>query len=118
MKRVPKFTTKLRLLRNKQIRYGDAENFGLLVTFGAIIRHIGNQSAKIQGSQRDNSISQKSNYYKSHDILTEPLPCFIDSKNYARTLKALKGLTVFDYDKKRWEIDPSKFKSDHQHMIA
>ena len=49
MERLPKFATKLRLLRNTLIRCGDAENFGLLVTFGAITPHYGNQSAKIQG---------------------------------------------------------------------
>ena len=49
MERLPKFATKLRLLRNTLIRYVDAEIFGLLVTFGAITQHFGNQSAKIQG---------------------------------------------------------------------
>lgn len=44
-----------RLLRNTQIRNRDAENFGLLVTFGAITPNIGSQSAEIQGSRRDNS---------------------------------------------------------------
>ena len=80
MERVPKFTTKLRLLRNTQIRYWDAENFGLIVTIGAIIPHIGNQSTDIQGSQSDNSISQKSSYYKSHEILTERNCCEIEEK--------------------------------------
>lgn len=49
MERLLKFATKLRLLRNTLIRYVDAEIFGLLVTFGAITPHFGNQSAKIQG---------------------------------------------------------------------
>ena len=57
-------------------------------------------------------------HYKTHDKLREHLQHFVDSYNYGRKFRALKGLTVFEYIKKCWEIDPSQFKSEPKSMLA
>ncbi len=44
-----------------------------------------------------NEATLKKCYYKSHDVLKQHLLRFIDTYNNSKRLKALKGLTVFDY---------------------
>ena len=38
----------------------------------------------------------KKYYYKTHEKLKEHLQSFIKAYNFGKSLKALKGLTVFD----------------------
>ena len=61
--------------------------------------------------------SVKKHYYKTHDNLKEHLRSFIDAYNFAKRLKAHKGLTVFDYINKCWLNVPDRFKTDPRHMI-
>ena len=56
-------------------------------------------------------------HYKTHDNLKEHLKSFIDAYNFAKRLKALKGLTVFDFINKCWQNEPERFNNDPRHMI-
>ena len=56
-------------------------------------------------------------HYLTHDKLKEHLQCFVDTYNYSKRLKALRGLTVFDYINKCWQNEPERFKTDPRHMI-
>ena len=56
-------------------------------------------------------------YYQTHDKFKEHLQCFVDTYNYSKRLKALRGLTVFDYINKCWQNEPERFKTDPRHMI-
>ena len=60
----------------------------------------------------------KKYYYETHQKLKEHLQSFIDAYNFGRKLKALKGLTVFDYINKCWNEESDKFKTNHLHLFA
>ena len=51
-------------------------------------------------------------YYSSHDQLRDHLQAFIDAYNFAKNLKALNGLTPFDFIQKQWCVSPDLFKFD------
>lgn len=59
----------------------------------------------------------KKYHYETHDKLKQHLQCFIDAYNFAKRLKALKGLTVFDYINKCWLNEPDRFKHDPRHTF-
>lgn len=48
-------------------------------------------------------------HYASHDQLREHLQTFVNAYNFAKRLKTLKGLTVFEYVKKCWTEQPKRF---------
>jgi Integrase core domain len=48
-------------------------------------------------------------YYESHQRLRRHLANFVAAYNFGRRLKALKGLTPFDYTCKSWTSQPEKF---------
>lgn len=48
-------------------------------------------------------------HYDSHKQLEAHLYDFIDAYNYVRRLKALKGLTPFEYICKIWATEPGRF---------
>ena len=60
----------------------------------------------------------KKYYYETHQKLKEHLQSFIDAYNFGKRLKALKGLTVFDYINKCWNEEPDKFKTNPVHLFA
>ena len=60
----------------------------------------------------------KKYYYQTHDKLKEHLQRFIEAYNYANQLKALNGLTVFDYINKCWLNEPQRFKHNPLHMLT
>ena len=60
----------------------------------------------------------KKYYYKTHDNLKEHLQAFIDAYNFGKRLKALKGLTVFDYINKCWHQEPDRFVKNPVHLFA
>ena len=60
----------------------------------------------------------KKYHYETHDKLNEHLQHFIEAYNFGKRLKALKGLTVFDYINKCWQQEPNRFKSNPVHMFA
>lgn len=56
-------------------------------------------------------------HYGSHRQLDAHLADFILAYNYARRLKALKGLTPFEYICKIWTIQPERFKLNPTHQM-
>lgn len=54
-------------------------------------------------------------HYASHDQLREHLDTFVNAYNFAKRLKTLKGLTVFEYVNKCWTEDPKLFNVDPCH---
>ncbi len=56
-------------------------------------------------------------HYASHDQLREHLKTFLDAYNFARRLKTLKGLTVFDFISEKWASEPERFRLHPDHLI-
>lgn len=54
-------------------------------------------------------------YYENHDQLREHLETFVDAYNFAKRLKALKGLTPYEYICKCWTQEPKRFKINPVH---
>jgi transposase-like protein len=54
-------------------------------------------------------------YYGSHDQLRAHLAAFVDAYNFAKRLKALKGLTPFEHIVKCWTEEHKRFKLDPIH---
>ncbi len=55
-------------------------------------------------------------HYASHDQLREHLQAFLDTYNYAKRLKTLKGLTPIEQIIKCWIEDPDRFIVDPTHL--
>lgn len=55
-------------------------------------------------------------YYDNHDQLRSHLGDFIDAYNYARRLKAIKGLTPYEYICKIWTKEPKRFTINPTHQ--
>jgi transposase InsO family protein len=56
-------------------------------------------------------------HYDSHDQLREHLRTFLDAYNFAKRLKTLKGLTVFEFITQMWTTEPQKFRMKPDHLI-
>ena len=56
-------------------------------------------------------------HYASHDQLREHLKTFLDAYNFARRLKTLKGLTVFEFISAKWASEPERFRLHPDHLI-
>ena len=56
-------------------------------------------------------------HYDSHDQLSHHLSDFIAAYNFAKRLKALQGLTTFEYICKCWQNDPNRFTLDPTHQM-
>ncbi len=54
-------------------------------------------------------------HYTSHQQLKEHLQTFIDAYNFAKRLKTLKGLTVFEFVNKCWTEEPNRFNINPAH---
>lgn len=57
-------------------------------------------------------------HYGTHDQLRDHLQTFLSAYNFARRLKALKGLTPAEYIKKCWTEDPKRFNQEPDHLLA
>jgi hypothetical protein len=55
-------------------------------------------------------------YYESHHQLRQHLADFVSAYNFGRRLKALKGLTPFEYICKIWTKEPERFRLDPTHQ--
>ena len=55
-------------------------------------------------------------HYDSHSQLTAHLRDFIDTYNYGRRLKTLKGLTPFEYIYKMSTTEPDRFNLNPTHQ--
>lgn len=54
-------------------------------------------------------------HYSSHDQLREHVQTFVDAYNFAKRLKTLRGLTVFEYVNKCWTKEPKRFIKNPAH---
>ena len=54
----------------------------------------------------------KKYYYETSQQLKEHLEKFVNAYNFAKKLKALKGLTPYEFIVKQWEQEPQKFKNN------
>jgi transposase InsO family protein len=57
-------------------------------------------------------------HYISHDQLRDHLETFLAAYNFARRLKALKGLTPAEYIEKCWTTEPERLKKKPNHLFA
>lgn len=57
-------------------------------------------------------------HYASHEELRAHLQTFLDAYNFARRLKTLKGMTVFEFISQRWTAEPERFRLPPDHLIA
>jgi len=55
-------------------------------------------------------------YYDTHQQLREHLATFLMAYNFAKRLKALKGLTPFEFIYQQWQQHPERFLSDPSHL--
>ncbi|WAT13598.1 IS481 family transposase [Xanthomonas fragariae] len=56
-------------------------------------------------------------HYDDHAQLQQHLANFIDAYNFARRLKALKGLTPYEFICKQWTSEPERFKVNPIHLM-
>ena len=56
-------------------------------------------------------------HYDNHDQLRGHLADFINAYNFARRLKALKGLTPYQYICKVWKSEPKRFRLNPIHQM-
>ena len=56
-------------------------------------------------------------HYQSHDQLKQHLKNFLDAYNFAKRLKTLKGLTVFEFITMKWTKEPERFKINPDHLM-
>ena len=54
-------------------------------------------------------------HYGSHDELRAHLRPFLDAYNHARRLKALRGLTPYEFVCRAWTKEPERFRLDSSH---
>ena len=54
-------------------------------------------------------------HYESHDELRAHLQLFLDAYNHARRLKALRGLTSYEFTCPAWTQEPDRFKINPSH---
>jgi hypothetical protein len=53
--------------------------------------------------------------YQNHQQLKEHLYNFLNAYNFAKRLKALKGLTPYEYIIKSWQKEPKRFRINLLH---
>ncbi len=56
-------------------------------------------------------------HYDSHDQLRRHLDDFLAAYNFGRRLKALKGLTPFEFICRQWASEPKRFRLDPTHQM-
>ncbi|MGI9356595.1 MAG: IS481 family transposase [Rhizobiaceae bacterium] len=56
-------------------------------------------------------------HYASHDQLREHLRSFVDAYNFAKRLKTLNGMTVYEFISMKWTKQPNRFRLQPDHLI-
>ena len=56
-------------------------------------------------------------HYDSHERLRDHLRTFLEAYNFAKRLKSLKGLTVFEFITEKWTSEPDQFNVHPNHLI-
>ena len=54
-------------------------------------------------------------YYATHEQLKQHLYAFVNAYNFAKRLKALKGLTPYEFILKIWQSEPERFTINPYH---
>ena len=54
-------------------------------------------------------------HYQNHTHLKQHMADFINAYNFAKRLKALKGLTPYEYIAKMWTKEPERFNINPLH---
>jgi transposase InsO family protein len=57
-------------------------------------------------------------HYETRDQLEAHLASFLDAYNFAKRLKTLRGLTLYEYICGVWTKQPDRFKLDPAHLTA
>ena len=58
-------------------------------------------------------------HYQTHDELRQHLDTFLMAYNYAKRLKALRGLTPYEYICHQWQKTPERFRlNPHHHTLG
>ena len=56
-------------------------------------------------------------HYESHERLRQHLKTFLDAYNFAKRMKTLKGLTVFEFINEKWTSEPERFRLHPNNLI-
>jgi len=56
-------------------------------------------------------------HYESHERLREHLQTFLSAYNFAKRLKTLKGMTVYEFIVQKWTSEPQRFRLKPDHLI-
>jgi transposase InsO family protein len=56
-------------------------------------------------------------HYESHERLCEHLQTFLSAYNFAKRLKTLKGMTVYEFIVQKWTSEPQRFRLKPDHLI-
>ena len=54
-------------------------------------------------------------HHASHDDLRRHVQPFLDAHDHARRLKALRGLTPYEFTCQTWIREPDRFRADPSH---
>ena len=57
-------------------------------------------------------------HYESHERLRQHLKTFLDAYNFAKRMKTLKGLTVFEFINEKWTSEPERFRLHPNNLIS
>ena len=57
-------------------------------------------------------------HYETHDKLRAHLKTFLDAYNFAKRLKTLRGLTVFEFIVEKWASEPQRFIRHPNHLTS
>jgi transposase InsO family protein len=56
-------------------------------------------------------------HYESNEGLRQHLQTFLDAYNFAKRLKTLKGMTVYEFIVQKWTSEPQRFRLKPDHLI-
>ena len=84
----------------------------------ALLLKRGVKSLVATDTSAQREMTERLRYQASHDELKSHLQTFLMAYNFARRLKALKGLTPYEFICKTRENSPDKFKTDSDQFIV
>ena len=72
-----------------------------------------------EATARSGDATVKRYHYRTHDELRQHLATFLMAYNYAKRLKALRGLTPHEYICHQWQKTPERFRlNPHHHTLG
>ena len=73
------------------------------------------QVERMNRTLKDATVRHYNYHYASHDELRAHVQLFLDAYNHARRLKALRGLTPYEFICRAWTREPERFRLDPSH---